>query len=84
MSGRDSVCREETWAWMERHEVLFDVLHMRREGDCRPDSAVKAELFWRHVAPRWDVRGVIDDRASVVAMWRAMGLMCAQVAEGNF
>jgi len=56
---------------------------MRPAEDGRKDALVKAELFWEHVAPRWRVVGVIDDRAQVVAAWRGMGLMCAQVAEGN-
>jgi hypothetical protein len=57
---------------------------MRPAADSRKDSIVKAELFWEHVAPHWNVRGVIDDRDQVVAMWRALGLMCAQVAPGDF
>jgi len=83
MSGRDEVCRQETKAWLDQH-IEFDVLHMRPEGDTRKDAVVKAELFWEHVAPVWNVRGVVDDRQQVVDMWRAMGLMCAQVATGDF
>lgn len=83
MSGRDEVCRADTKAWLDQH-VLFDVLHMRPEGDTRRDAVVKAELFWEHVAPVWNVRGVVDDRDQVVDLWRSMGLMCAQVAPGKF
>jgi hypothetical protein len=64
--------------------VPYDALFMRPAGDSRKDSIVKRELFDRHVAGRWAVRGVIDDRRQVVEMWRAMGLMCAQVAPGDF
>jgi predicted kinase len=84
MSGRDEVCRPETEAWLLEHGVCFDALFMRPAGDTRRDAVVKAELFWGCVAPRWRVVGVIDDRRQVVSMWRAMGLMCAQVAEGDF
>jgi len=83
MSGRDEVCRADTKAWLDKH-ITFDVLHMRSEGDTRKDAVVKAELFWEHVAPEWNVRGVVDDRKQVVDAWRAMGLMCAQVAPGDF
>ena len=84
MSGREDVCREDTSKWLARHVIPHDMLLMRPAGDYRPDDIVKAELFDTHIADRYDVRGVIDDRSKVVAMWRARGLMCAQVAPGDF
>jgi len=84
MSGRDETCRAQTEDWLARHEVPYQALLMRRAGDSRKDSIVKRELFDREVAARWAVRGVIDDRRQVVEMWRAIGLMCAQVAPGDF
>jgi predicted kinase len=84
MSGRDESCRAETEAWLHEHGVSFDVLLMRLAGDSRKDSVVKSELFWKHVASNWSVRGVVDDRNQVVDMWRNLGLMCAQVAPGDF
>jgi hypothetical protein len=84
-SGRDAECREETEAWLELFVgVPYEALFMRPAGDSRKDSIVKRELFDQHVAERWAVRGVVDDRNQVVQMWRAMGLMCAQVAPGDF
>lgn len=84
MSGRDEICREATTEWLHANGIVFDELHMRPAGDFRRDSVVKAELFARYVAPHWAVQGVLDDRQQVVDMWRAMGLMCAQVAPGDF
>lgn len=84
MSGRDSVCREQTIEWLNKHEVPFDALFMRQAGDVRKDNIVKHELFWAHVAPWYNVQAVIDDRNQVVKMWREIGLTCLQVAEGDF
>lgn len=84
MSGRDECCRPETEAWLATNVPCYTELHMRPAGDMRKDSIVKRELFETLVAPRWNVLGVIDDRDQVVAMWRSIGLMCAQVAPGNF
>ena len=84
MSGRDGCCIDETTAWLIKHGVCFDALHMRGQGDQRKDAIVKRELFLNNVTPHWNVLGVIDDRAQVVAMWRSLGLTCAQVAPGNF
>ncbi|WP_450097536.1 phosphatase domain-containing protein [Spongiactinospora rosea] len=47
-----------------------------------PDTEVKREMYERHFVGR--VFGVIDDRASVVAMWRSLDLTVVQVAEGAF
>ena len=84
MSGRDSVCRQETIEWLDTYEVPWDYLFMRPEGDVRQDSIVKHELFWTHIAPYMNVDVVYDDRKQVVDMWRKIGLYCLQVAEGNF
>jgi hypothetical protein len=85
MSGRDEVCRKETEDWL-LEELPFEwaELWMRAEGDQRKDSIVKRELFDAHVRDRWQVLGVVDDRDSVVSMWRDLGLTVAQVAYGNF
>ncbi len=85
LSGREDSCFEDTHAWLNTHVgVAFAGLHMRPAGDQRRDSVVKHGLFADHVAPHYNVRLVIDDRKQVVDMWRAAGLTCMQVAEGNF
>lgn len=84
MSGRDEVCRPQTESWLNTHVPVWHELHMRAHKDNRKDSIVKAELFDRHVRDRFWVQGVLDDRNQVVEMWRAMGLVCLQVAPGDF
>lgn len=84
LSGRDGVCRPETEAWLAEHEIDYDALFMRAPGDTRKDSIVKLELLREVVAPRYHVRGVLDDRDQVVEMWRSVGLTCLQVAPGAF
>lgn len=84
MSGRPDSCRNDTEYWLSNHSIPWHELWMRATDDKRRDSIIKSELFFTHVAPRYNVIGTIDDRASVVATWRSMGLMCAQVAPGNF
>jgi hypothetical protein len=86
MSGRDESCRAETEAWLAAHvdDAFQPVLHMRPAGDNRKDSIVKRDLFEEHIAGRYAVRFVLDDRDQVVAMWRATGLTVLQVADGAF
>lgn len=84
MSGRESVCREQTEAWLRENEIPFDALFMREAGDNRDDSIVKGELYEHLVEPHWNIRMVLDDRDRVVDMWRARGLKVLQVADGAF
>lgn len=85
MSGRSDVCRYLTHIWLLFHVSVPGVLLMRPEGDHRPDTIVKRELYEMHVAPYGPVTAVLDDRNSVVKMWREeLGLTCLQVAEGDF
>lgn len=74
VSGRDSVCREQTNDWLSQH-VNFDFqLFMREAGDQRKDTIVKKELYMNHIHGRYNVKLVIDDRPSVVRQWLSMGL----------
>jgi hypothetical protein len=86
MSGRDEVCRLATEKWLDDNvgAWVWEELHMRPRGSRTPDDSVKYELFRQHVAPRYHVVGALDDRNSVVALWREMGLTCMQVAPGDF
>lgn len=84
MSGRDSVCRPQTQAWLDEHVGVNLPLYMRAERDQRTDYIVKLELFNEHVAGRFHVKHVLDDRDQVIRLWRKLGLSTWQVAEGDF
>lgn len=85
LSGRDSVCRTETEAWLEKHQIKYDHLFMRAEGDMRKDTIIKEELYREHIEGKFNIEFVLDDRDQVVDMWRnKIGLKVFQVAEGDF
>ncbi len=54
-----------------------------RQGDMRPDWIVKKQLLWE-IRKEFDPLIAIDDRNSVVKMWREEGIQCLQAAEGDF
>lgn len=84
MSGRDDTYRGVTEKWLTDNEIFYDELHMRPADDKRQDAVVKKELYEKHIKPRFNVEFVLDDRNRVVEMWRKEGLVCLQVAEGDF
>ncbi len=86
-SGRSGAVREKTEAWLRQWVPLFKPynLRMREEQDFRSDVSVKTE-WWRDTLEldRNRVTCVFEDRTSVVKMWRSFGVVCCQVAEGDF
>jgi phosphoglycolate phosphatase-like HAD superfamily hydrolase len=83
-TGRSETNREATELWLERYGVPYDALIMRATDCMRPDYIVKEEMLDRLLADGHAIWFVVDDRKSVVDMWRRRGLMCLQCAEGNF
>lgn len=79
-SGRPETYRPETEAWLKRYTIHYDQLYMRPAGDTRADNIVKGEMLDRIKSDGWDPFIVIDDRESVVRMWRERGLVCLQAA----
>ena len=97
-SGRSSEVQAETEQWLFDHGVFKavplltwnpfnppEMFLMRKEGDYRDDVAVKSEWLANLEPPeRNRLTAVFDDRDKVVAMWRAAGVPCFQVAPGDF
>lgn len=84
VSGRDSICREETLEWLKFHKVPFKELLMRPLGDKRSDTIVKEELYKSSIEGLYNVLYVLDDRKKVCDTWRKLGLKTFQVSEGDF
>jgi predicted kinase len=77
-SGRPETHRKETEDWLLKHARSYfqkaEALLMRGEGDYRADTIVKKEMLRNIQAQGYEVRLVVDDRPSVVEMWKAEGL----------
>lgn len=89
MSGRSDEYRDQTMKFIGKHLCAIVnknnyELHMRAKGDQRKDTVVKKELYEKHVKGKYFVEFALDDRDSIVNLWRSMGLTCLQVNYGNF
>lgn len=92
ITGRSTICEKETEAWLAEfvpHLLGNSKLLMRKEGDHRPDTQVKAELLDNYMDkhnldPSLMIEGIFEDRSSVVNMWRGRGFTVFQVARGDF
>ena len=82
LSGRPEQYRDITANWLRWAKVDYHELIMRTKGDYREDSIVKEEILHNIIIPGWgEPRLVIDDRQSVVDMWRRNGLICLQMKD---
>ena len=91
MSGRSEQCRAETARWLEEVCLMPKdsyELFMRAADDRRRDSIVKRELYEQHVAGRYSILAVFDDRRSVIEeCWDKLDLpvfRCGRINCDNF
>ena len=80
-SGRPEKTRRPSEAWLKQHGCSLSIARMRPDGDFQSDDILKEK--WLHSLAAPPVM-VFDDRDKVVKMWRRNGILCAQVAEGDF
>lgn len=83
-TARPTTYEPLTREWLRRNGVRHEWLLMRNPGDHRPSADLKlAQLAWLltfYGVHRSEIVGAFDDRADVVAAYRAAGLTAAQVA----
>lgn len=84
LTGRPTEYHGHTTDWLERYKISYARLYMRPDGDFRADYVLKKEIYQKQIEPFFDVRLVLEDRSSVVKMWRSLGLTCWQVSEGDY
>lgn len=83
-TGRAEKDRQMTVEWLEKHEIQFDFLFMRADGDHRKDTEVKKEMLDRIRSLNFEPLFAVEDRKSVTQMWRENGVRCLQVCEGDY
>lgn len=85
-SGRKASCLLDTSEWINKHVGSIPyLLLMRMPNDERKDHIVKQELYNKYIKDKYYVDFVLDDRNSVVDMWRKdLRLPCFQVNYGDF
>lgn len=80
-TGRSDEVAQKTHDWLTANGIFDVPVRMRKLGDHRPDTVLKKE--WMDELSAKPMLA-FEDRASVVAMWREHGIVCCQVAPGDF
>lgn len=84
-TGRGAEVYTETIDWLTKytsvqHMVSIGEIRMRPIGNRQHDDVLKKQ--WAEEFGKPDV--VFEDRQRVVDMWRSIGVICYQVAKGDF
>lgn len=77
-TGRSEEYMRHTVDWLYQHKVQYARLYMRRERDCRPDQIVKKEILDQMIKEGYKPKIALDDRQTVVDMWRENNIICLQ------
>jgi hypothetical protein len=77
-SGRSENERADTETQLKNFGLNYDKLYMRPAGDTRADYIIKREILDQIRADGYEPFIVIDDRQTVVDMWRENGLFVLQ------
>lgn len=84
LTGRGEETRAMTEEWLLKNDIKHIDLLMRRESDERDDAIIKKELYDQVIAPKFKTLFVVEDRKSVVKMWRDNNVTCLQCDWGDF
>lgn len=83
VSGRPEDYKKQTIEWLKEHNADFNYsLIMRKSGDKRPDTDVKKEILDKYFKDKIKIFTVIDDRPSVIRMWKENKLDVIDVGDG--
>lgn len=83
VTGRQECYREETEAWLKKHNIEYDQMFMRPTDNYDPDYQVKEKILDLDLAG-CKIFFVVDDRDQVVEMWRRRGITCLQCQKGDY
>jgi hypothetical protein len=84
LTARPARIRRQTMEWLSRHELRWDLLVMRRDGDYRPARTFK-QAAMRDIRDRgFDLKLCLEDDLRNVEMFRAEGVTCLYIHSGYY
>jgi len=85
VSARSEDYRKETIEWLASKipSIKYLTLIMRGSHDKRPDTEVKQQIFDLYFKDKYDIEVIVDDRPSVIRMWKQNNLNVIDVGKGE-
>lgn len=82
-TGRPEKFRERTEDWLVENNIPYNQIWMRPDNNSESDAVIKKRML-DSIQGTCNVIAVFDDREKVVNMWRENGILCCQVAKGEY
>ena len=83
VSGRSDDYRKQTEEWLEKYDISYNALYMRKYKDHRDDVIVKGEIA-DEIEKEYNILGVFDDRQKVIKnTWLSRGIFVFDVGQGK-
>lgn len=83
LTARPDDYREVTEKWVKTHTNINPMtIIMRHSGDTRPDVEVKQQMFDKYFKDKYEIATMIDDRPSVIRMWKENNVPVIDVGDG--
>lgn len=83
LSARPSRFKAQTEEWLSKNEIHYDQLILSGYPELS-DPEFKLKMYRELIEPFYEVLFAVDDRDSVVRMWRETGLTCFDIAGNHF
>lgn len=74
ITGREDCYRDVTNKWLNRHQIPYTKMYMRRTGDKRKSNIVKEDIYISMIRDKYNVLCVFEDRQQDLDMYRSHGL----------
>ena len=85
LTGRPETARSLTDEWLKKNIPGINyTLLMRSASDFRSGEVVKSEIWENEVASKYNTLCVFEDSNKCVDMWRELGILTCQVANGDY
>jgi predicted kinase len=81
-TARSEPYRETTQKWLDDHNIPYENIFMRPEGDFRSDYEVKKDMF-QEITKHYDVVRAVDDNPQAIQAWRENGVAVTVVPFTN-
>ena len=82
LTGRNQAQHDITA--LQLKDIPYDTMIMRPDDNYDQDQILKSGMLDHLISIGYNPTLVFDDRDTVVDMWRDRGLICCQVAPGDF
>jgi hypothetical protein len=84
LTARPLRIQDRTLDWLERHELRWDLLVMRPDGDYVPSSSFKRSTVLELRQNGFDLRLAFEDDRRNVDMFHAEGVPCIYIHSGYY